>query len=442
MISTSNTMRDSFGSKFGILAAAAGSAIGLGNIWRFPYVVGENGGAAFLLVYLFFILAIGVPVMLSELLIGRKAQLNIFGAFRKLAPRSGWAIVGIMGVGAAFMILSFYSVVAGWTLEYTYLALINEFEGKTALEISTIFQDLYTENSRPIILMLIFMALSAFIVQSGVQKGIERYTKILMPLLLAIIILLNIRAISLDGAMGGLQFLFKPDFSKITGNVILEALGQAFFSLSLGMGVMATYGSYIKKGESLGSTAISVSLADTFIAVLAGVAIFPAVFAFGIQPDAGPGLVFVTLPGIFNQMPGGYFFAILFFILLIIAALTSSISLLEVVVAYFVEELKIKRGVATWVAAGIMSLLGVFCVLHDQLFAFFEYTSSNILLPFGGFLIVVFVGWFLGKKAVRDELEADGKIAFYFKPFIFVIRFLAPVAIAIVFLYSLGIIEF
>jgi NSS family neurotransmitter:Na+ symporter len=290
--------------------------------------------------------------------------------------------------------------------------------------------------------MLIFMMLSALIFRSGIKDGIEKASKIMMPMLLVIIIVLCIRALTSDGDTAGLAFLFKPDFTKLNANVILEALGQAFFSLSLGMGVMATYGSYIKKGESLGQTAISVSLADTMVAILAGVAIFPAVFAFGIKPDVGPGLVFVTLPGIFNQMPGGYFFAIIFFILLVIAALTSSISLLEVVVSYFTEELKMGRSFATWLASGIMSALGILCVVNDEIFALFEFTSSNILLPLGGLLIVIFVGWFLGLKNVRDELEADGKLAKYFKPFVLVIKFLAPIAIAIVFLNSLGLLKF
>ncbi len=434
--------RDNFTSKFGVVAAAAGSAIGLGNIWRFPYVLGENGGAAFLLLYLFFILAIGVPVMLSELMIGRKAQLNIFGAFRYLAPKSGWSIVGVMGVGAAFMILSFYAVVAGWTLEYAYLAIKNEFVGKSQDEFKIMFESLTSNTWKPVFLMLVFMILSALIVRSGIKNGIEKYTKILMPLLLVIIILLNLRAVTLDGAFEGLKFLFKPDFSKINGNVILEALGQAFFSLSLGMGVMATYGSYIKKSESLGQTAISVSFADTLVAILAGIAIFPAVFAFGIQPDAGPGLVFVTLPGIFNQMPGGYVFSILFFILLIIAALTSSISLLEVVVAYFTEELKMKREFATWLAAGTMSLLGFLCVVYENIFSFFDKTSSNILLPLGGLLIVVFTGWFLGLKNVRSELEADGRLVKYFPVFVIIIKYIAPLAIAMVFINSLGLFKF
>ncbi len=434
--------RDNFTSKFGVIAAAAGSAVGLGNIWRFPYVAGENGGGAFLLLYLGFILAIGVPVMLSELLIGRKAQLNIFGAFRKLSPGSYWPLVGMMGVGAAFMILSFYAVVAGWTLEYMLYAIGNQFADQSPERIREIFHELTDASWRPVVFMLIFMALSAFIVQSGVQKGIERYTKILMPLLLVILVGLIVKSLSLEGASAGLKFLFSPDFSKIDTTTVLEALGQAFFSLSLGMGVMATYGSYIKKSESLGQTAISVSIADTLIAILAGVAIFPAVFAFGLEPGQGPGLVFITLPGIFNQMIGGYYFAILFFFLLVIAALTSSISLLEVVVAYFVEELKIKRNKATWLAAGIMSLLGIVCAVNPDVFNFFDRTSSNVLLPLGGLLIVIFVGWFLGKKVVRQELEADGKVAFYFRFFIPVIRVLAPIAIALVFLNGLGLLRF
>src|SRR6056297_477972 len=298
--------RDGFGSKFGAIAAAAGSAIGLGNIWRFPYVVGENGGGAFLFIYLAFIFAIGIPVMLSEFTIGRKAQRNPFGAFRKLAPGKPWYLVGLMGVVAAFMILAFYTAVAGWTLEYIYQSIMNGFGGKSPNEINTMFETFRQGSFRPILWFVIFMFLSGFIVASGVKKGIERYAKILMPVLLILIIILCIRSVTLPGAKDGLLFLFKPDFSKITGNTILEALGQAFFSLSIGMGTLITYGSYINRKENLGSTAVQVSIADTFIAVLAGVAIFPAVFAFGINPAEGPELVFITLPNIFLQMPGGY----------------------------------------------------------------------------------------------------------------------------------------
>jgi NSS family neurotransmitter:Na+ symporter len=435
----SNTpSRDTFSGKFGIIAAAAGSAIGLGNIWRFPYILGENGGGAFLLVYLLFVVMIGVPVMISELLIGRKAQLNVFGAFRKLAPGKPWFLIGVMGVGAAFLILGFYAVVAGWTLQYVYYSLTNALAGNTPDQMIQVFEGVQSTKGWSLFWTLLFMTGTAYIVSSGIEKGIEKYTKILMPLLVLIILVLNVRAITLDGAMAGLDFLFNPDFSKLNSDVILEALGQAFFSLSIGMGVIVTYGSYIKKNESLGGTALSVSLADTLIAVLAGVAIFPAAFAFGMAPNQGPGLVFVTLPNIFNQMAGGYFFGLLFFVLLSIAAFTSSISLLEVVVAYFTEELKLRRKQATWIAAGIMSLLAALCAFSDAAFGGFDYVSSNILLPIGGLLVVIFVGWIMDKNLPRLEIEADGKKARYYSGFRFIIKFLAPIAIALVFLNGLG----
>jgi len=282
------------------------------------------------------------------------------------------------------------------------------------------------------------MILTAGIVIGGVKNGIEKYTKVLMPLLLVIIIILCVKSISLEGAEAGLAFLFNPDFSKVTGSVILEALGQAFFSLSIGMGVIATYGSYIQKKENLLYTAVSVSFADTIIAVLAGVAIFPAVFAFGIDPSSGPGLVFETLPNVFNHMKGGYLFSVAFFILLVIAALTSSVSLLEVVVAYFTEELKLKRKSATLIAAASITCLGVLCVVSDKAFKLFDWTSSNILLPLGGILIAVFVGWILQKTDVKDELEAHGGKAYFVNVLILVLKFVAPLAIGAVFLKGLG----
>lgn len=437
----SSAPRDSFSNKFGVIAAAAGSAVGLGNIWRFPYVAGENGGGAFLLIYLLFILAIGLPVMLSELLIGRRAQKNVFGAFRKLAPdKPIFMSVGIMGVGAAFMILAFYAVVAGWTLEYAYLAIANSLSNMTAPELSVFFEEFSGSTLGPMVWMGVFMILTAGIVIGGVKNGIEKYTKVLMPLLLVIIVILCINSISLDGAEAGLAFLFKPDFSKVTGDVILEALGQAFFSLSIGMGVIATYGSYIQKKENLMFTAFSVSFADTLIAILAGVAIFPAVFAFGIDPSSGPGLVFETLPNVFNHMQGGYFFSVAFFVLLVIAALTSSVSLLEVVVAYFTEELKMKRKTATILAASGIAILGGLCILSDDVFKAFDWTSSNILLPLGGILIAIFVGWILGKDNVRDELESHGGKAYLVNVLIIVLKFVAPLAIGFVFLHGIGLI--
>jgi NSS family neurotransmitter:Na+ symporter len=295
--------RDSFGSKIGIIAAAAGSAIGLGNIWRFPYVTGENGGAAFLLLYLGFIVMIGIPVMLSEFTIGRRAQRNPFGAFRLLKKGQPWYMVGLMGIAAAFFILAFYSTIAGWTLEYLYLSITNGFSGKSPEELNTMFKEFQSGGWWPVIWQVIFMFFTAWIIYRGVRNGIEKYAKILMPVLLLIIFIICIRSVTLPGAVEGLRFLFKPDFSKISPPVILEALGQAFFSLSIGMGTLITYGSYINKKDNLSTTAVSVSAADTFIAILAGIAIFPAVFAYGINPAECYDLVFISLPHIFMEMP-------------------------------------------------------------------------------------------------------------------------------------------
>ncbi len=445
--------RDSFGSKFGVIAATAGSAIGLGNIWRFPYVAGENGGAAFLIIYLGFIVAIGIPVMLSEFAIGRSAQKNAYGSFKKLAPNRPWYLVGLMGVVAAFMILAFYSAVAGWTLEYIYQSVINGFAGKSSGELNTMFSSFTGSTWRPLIWFFVFMALTAFIIMAGVQKGIEKYTKILMPVLLILLFALVIRSVTLPGAAEGINFLFKPDFSKITTSTVLEALGQAFFSLSIGMGTLITYGSYIQKKDNLGSIAFSVAFADTFIAILAGLAIFPAVFAFNINPNEGAGLVYITLPNIFQQMPGGYIFSLMFFILLGVAALTSTISVLEVIVAFFVEELKLKRKYATWLATVSVSILGIMCVLSfssmadvkifgSTVFDLLDFTSANILLPLGGLFIVLFVAWYLGKKEAKRELSNNGELkAAYVPLYMFIIKFIAPLAIAFIFLQRVGLIK-
>ena len=445
--------RDSFGSRFGIIAAAAGSAVGLGNIWRFPYVVGENGGGAFLIVYLIFIIGIGLPVMLSEFTIGRKAQRNAIGSFRKLGPGTPWYLVGVMGVAAAFLILAFYSAVAGWTLEYVFKSVSNAFAGTDDVELNRMFGDFISGTWKPLFWQLIFMVLTAWIVAAGIKKGIEKYTKVLMPVLVLMIIILCVRSVTLPGAREGIAFLFKPDFSALSAQAFLSALGQAFFSLSLGMGTLITYGSYIGKKENLPGAVVQVSAADTIIALMAGVAIFPAVFAFGIDPGEGPGLVFITLPNIFLQMPGGYFFALIFFILLAIAALTSSISVLEVVVAYFVEELHLARKTATIFAAVMITVLGVFCtlsfgimsdvtILGMDFFNLMEFTASDLLLPLGGFFIVMFVGWYLGSARSRSEISNEGTYRLsYFPVFMFLVRFVAPVAIALVFIYGLGLLR-
>jgi len=445
--------RDSFSSRFGVIAAAAGSAIGLGNIWRFPYVTGESGGGAFLLIYLFFVLAIGIPVMTSEFVIGRAAQLNPYGAFKMISPGKPWYLIGLMGIAAAFMILAFYTTVAGWTLEYFYQALTGNLSGKTDSELTGMFDSFLKGSFRPLLWFLIFMSFTALIILSGVKKGIERYTKILMPLLLVLLILLCVRSLTLKGSGEGLRFLFHPDFSKITPKVILEALGQAFFSLSIGMGTLITYGSYIRKNENLAFSALFVGIADTLIAVIAGIAIFPAVFALGGSPTSGTGLVFIVLPGIFEKMPFGDIFALLFFVLLAVAAITSTISMLEVIVAYLVEELKMTRRKATIAATLSVSVLGMvtvlslgslsnFKIIGRNLFEFLEFMTTNIMLPLGGLCIVLFIGWFYSPGLTKKELSNDGQLKSAYLPlFMFIVKFIAPVAIAMVFLYSLGILK-
>ena len=448
------TTRDSFSGRFAVVAAVAGSAIGLGNIWRFPYVAGENGGGAFLIVYLLFVIAIGIPVMTSEFIIGRAAQRNPYGAFKTLAPGSPWCIIGLVGVAAAFMILAFYTTVAGWTLEYFYQSVTGNLSGKTDTELTAMFNVFQQSSFRPLLWFLIFMSFTALIIISGVKKGIEKYTKILMPVLFVLLIVLCIRSLTLEGSKAGLLFLFKPDITKITPKIILEALGQSFFSLSIGMGTLITYGSYIRKDEKLTSSATLVTIADTSIAVIAGIAIFPAVFALGGSPSSGSGLVFIVIPGIFQKMPLGEIFSTLFFILLAVAALTSTISVLEVIVAYLTEELRMTRRKATIAATLSVSVLGIVTVLSlgklgslvifdRNIFGVLEYLTSNIMLPLGGLFIVLFIGWYFSPELTRKELTNDGKLKSTYIPFfLFIVRFIAPVAIAMVFLYSLGILKF
>jgi len=441
--------RDGFSNKFGVIAAAAGSAIGLGNIWKFPYITGTYGGAAFLFVYLGFILAIGLPVMISEFIIGRKAQRNAFGSFRKLAPKSAWYVTGFLGIGAAYLILSFYGVVAGWSLDYVFESMKGSFNGKTPDQISQYFNEFSSQSIKPVIWQLIFMLLTAVIVLMGIQKGIERYSKVLMPLLVVILIILVFRSVTLPGAMKGIDFFLNPDFSKLTWEGVLSALGHAFFSLSLGMGTLITYGSYINKKNNLGKTALQVTLADTIIAILAGLVILPAVFAFDLKPGEGPGLVFKTLPNVFEQMPGGSVFSPLFFILLTIAALTSSISILEVVVAFLSEELKMSRRVATILATVSISFVGVFCSLSlgnldgevflgMNFFDTLDFFASNIFLPFGGAMIALFIGWKFGLAKTTKELSNNGEFNVgYVKIVYFLLKYVAPIAILIVSAYGI-----
>ena len=443
--------RESFSSKFGVLAALAGSAIGLGNIWRFPYIVGQNGGGAFLLVYLLFVAAIGIPVMMSEFVIGRSAQLNPVGAFKKIAPGKKWHLVGMLGVVSVFIIFSFYTVVAGWTLEYVIQSvrwiLFPEKFGFASMDnaaLTQFFSNHYESFTsgiwRPVIWFVVMMLLTGYIVISGVKNGIEKWAKILMPIFLILLLILVVRSVTLEGGREGLVFLFKPDFTQIKDEpfrIILEALGQAFFSLSIGMGTLITYGSYIKKKENLAGTAVSVVAADTFVAIIAGIAIFPAVFAFGIDPAEGPELVYKTLPVIFQNMAGGLIWAFMFFLLLCFAAITSTISMLEVIVAYLSEQLDMTRRKATILAMISVGFLGVLCTISTKIFGFFN-ASLDLLLPLGGFFIVVFIGWFLSTDKSRKELSSDGKYpARYYNLFIFLVKFAAPLAIAGLFIWGI-----
>jgi NSS family neurotransmitter:Na+ symporter len=443
--------RESFTSKFGVLAALAGSAIGLGNIWRFPYVVGQNGGGAFLLIYILFISAIGIPVMMSEFIIGRSAQLNPVGAFRKIAPGTKWHLVGMLGVVSVFIIFSFYTVVAGWTLEYVIQSVRwILFPGKFGLAsmdnaaLTQFFSDHYDSFIsgvwRPLIWFVAMLLLTGYIVISGVKNGIEKFTKVLMPIFLVILLVLVLRSVTLAGGREGLVFLFKPDFTQIREEpfrIVLEALGQAFFSLSIGMGTLITYGSYIKRKENLASTAVSVVAADTFVAVLAGIAIFPAVFAFGIDPADGPELVYKTLPVIFQNMAGGLIWAFMFFVLLCFAAVTSTISMLEVIVAYFSEQLNMSRKKATIISLISVGFFGILCTVSSDVFGLFN-ASPDLMLPLGGFFIVVFIGWIFSRDRTLKELSSDGLFKInYQRLFIFLVKFVAPIAIA--FLFALGV---
>ncbi len=517
--------REHWSSNLGFILAAAGSAVGLGNIWKFPYIAGENGGGAFVLVYLVCIAIIGLPVMLCELAMGRHTQRNPVGAFKKLTPdsstlahligsllvlsgiflfvfqyygwavvilllgfaifRYSWTVVGAMGVVAGFTILSFYSVVAGWTIGYIWQALTGQLAFNTVDAASGHFGQFINNPVWAIGCHAVFMFMCMVIVYKGVQSGIERWSKILMPILFLLLVVLIIRGVTLPGAMAGIEFYLSPDFSKINVNSILQALGHAFFTLSLGMGVMTTYGSYVDKKQNLFMATLSIAGLDTLIALMAGLAIFPAVFAQGFQPNAGPGLVFQVLPTVFNQIPLGALWAVIFFVLLLVAALTSGISLLEVVIAYFVDEKGWTRSRATIIFGLAIFLLGclsaisvsgwehlewlyqlllmVFGVSKGSFFDVIDDISSNWLLPLGGLFISLFVGWIWGSRQAMQEIRhgsanfadvhlfsllaglkddqsynAPAPVITLASLWGFFIRFISPVAVLFAFFYTIG----
>ena len=450
--------RGNFGSKLGVILASAGSAVGLGNIWRFPYETGNHGGAAFILIYLGCILLLGLPIMIAEFLIGRHSQANTARAYQILAPGTQWRWVGRMGVLAGFLILGYYSVVAGWTLEYIFETVSNSFAGKTPAEFISSFQSFSSNPWRPALWLTLFLLATHFIIVKGVEKGIEKSSKIMMPTLFIIILVLVGCSVTLPGASRGIEFLLKPDFSKVDGNVFLGAMGQAFFSLSLGMGCLCTYASYFSKDTNLTRTAFSVGIIDTFVAVLAGFIIFPAAFSVGIQPDAGPSLIFITLPNVFQQAFSGipvlaYIFSVMFYVLLALAALTSTISLHEVVTAYLHEEFNFTRGKAARLVTAGCILLGILCSLSLGvtkdftifglgMFDLFDFVTAKLMLPLGGLLISIFTGWYLDKKLVWSEITNNGtlKVPIY-KLIIFILKYVAPIAISVIFINELGLLK-
>ena len=444
--------RDSFGSRFGALVAMAGSAVGLGNLWRFPYLVGENGGAAFIIVYILLSFLICLPIFICEFVVGRRAQENAYSAFRDLSGGSWWKYVGMMTVIVPLIVTSYYSVIGGWSVQYLFKALNFAFtSSESQLQINTMFADYVSSPWLPLFGHTIFLAATVVVVGAGIKGGIEKFSKVMMPLLFVIVLGIAIYAMTLPGASRGLDYLFNPDFSKITAKSCAVALGQAFFSLSIGFGTIMTYASYVSKKENVLFQSAATAVSDLSFALIAGMAIMPAVFAFGLNPQSGPGLVFETLPYVFSQMPAGGAVAILFFVALLVAAVTSSISMVEVGVAYLVEERKVARPwacvivfIACWVVGTLCSLsfgpLSEFHICGRTIFNFFDNLSSNVLMTLGSLLTVLFVGWRLKKTDIYDEFTNDGSLRQNVRIFgvlWFLIRYIAPVAIIAIFISGL-----
>ena len=411
--------RAQFVTKMGVIAATVGSAVGLGNIWRFPYEAGQHGGGAFLIVYLLCVFLLGIPVMIAEFVIGRSTHSNALTALQKLKPGSSLSKVSYIGIVASLMILSFYSVVAGWIMEYLFQAVTGGLSGHTSEEYATLFSTFTVNPWRSVMWTLTFLLANFMVLRRGIEKGIERISNIMMPVLFVMLLVFCVNSLFMPQAKKGLDFLFNPDFSQITPKVMLGALGQAFFSLSLGLTCLLTYASYFSDKTPLVRSATVVALLDTLVAILSGIIIFPAVFSFDMEPAAGPKLVFQILPEIFQQLPGGYLWSVAFFLLLFFASITSTISMSEISITYFVEAHKMSRSRATGLNTVIAMTFGTLCalsfgVLSDfkvfgmTLFELFDYVSSNIMLPIGGVMLSVFVGWIVDKKVVKEQLTDFG----------------------------------
>lgn len=454
--------RENFGSKLGAVLAAAGSAVGLGNIWRFPIETGENGGAAFIVVYIISIMVLGLPIMISEFLIGRYTHSNTAGAYRIMSNGSPWKWVGRLGVFCGWFIMCYYIVVGAWTLYYAFLAATNSFAGIEGKGYVNVFDTFVHDPLTPSIALLCFVACVHVVVVRGVQSGIEKSAKMLMPALFIITVILAMCSVSLPGASKGVEFLLKPDWSKVDSHVILQAMGQAFYSLSLGMGCLCTYASYFDKSTPLAKSAVNVSIIDTVIAVMAGFIIFPSVFNIGMSPEdvgVGASLTFISLPNVFQQAFGnGSLLAVavstMFYLLLFVAALTSAISLHEVATAYVSEEFHCSRKKAATIVTSSILVLGMLCslsfgpldgvrILGYNIFEMFDSLSGLILLPVSGLLISIFAGWVIDKQLYRDELTNGGDLkARYFRLLRFCLRYVAPAAIGVIFLDQLGLFNF
>lgn len=439
--------RPKFSSRFGIIAATVGSAVGLGNIWRFPYEAGVHGGGTFLIINLLCVLMIGIPVVCAEFMLGRASRCNIFGAMQKLAPKGGhwWRFAGFIGVACGTLILSFYAVVAGWTIEYLLQSVSGRLTSASSAESHAAFAG-FTAGWRCVLWTVVLLALTFGIALRGVKKGIEKASNWMMPLLFVLLIILAVNSMLLPGATEGLNFIFAPDWSKLDSSTFLAALGQAFFSLSVGLGTLTVYGSYFPSNAPIVRSAVTMGLLDTFVAVIAGVIIFPAVFTFGMEPAAGPRLIFEVLPDIFRQMPGGGVWSAIFFLLLLIASLTSTISLAETGIAFCQEQLHVSRKKGVALTFGFVCICGIICALSFgplsdstifgmTFFDLLDYVTSNIGLPLGGMMISIFMGWIVRRATLEKELKPSPRIIVNL--IIFLLRYICPVAILLVFLNNL-----
>ncbi|MGE7603159.1 sodium-dependent transporter [Peribacillus sp. NPDC097675] len=445
--------QEQWSSKIGFILAAAGSAIGLGAIWKFPYMTGTNGGGAFFLFFVIFTLLIGTPILIAEFTIGRNAQKDAIRAYKHIAPGKPWVLLGYGGVLASIILLSFYSVVGGWILSYLWRSFTGSLSNLTQTEYSDLFNTIISSPYETVIAQFLFMILTIWVVQGGVSKGIEKANKYMMPSLFVLFLVLLVRSMTLDGAMEGVTFFLKPDFSSLTKQTILLALGQSFFALSVGISVMVTYASYLSKKEDITKSALSVVGLNIFISLLAGLVIFPAVFALGFDPSSGPGLVFVVLPAVFNEIALGGIFMTVFFILLLFATLTSAFSILEIIVASMIKGDVTKRRNSSWIAGILVFLIGIpsalsFGVLADvkifnlTFFDLADYVTSNIALPIGALFISLFIGYQMKRISVQKEFQLGSSPGFsFFKIWYFLIRYIVPVAIILVFFSSIGLFD-